>query len=297
MVHSPFAAAFTPGTRFVSDDGSLIEIEHHVVGELAVPTGWLGASDPFTTHFEARDGAFAVRAPVGTFPVELAIARFVNGDRRVACARVCFDRAAPAVRWEMALREGERTPGADEAAGYGVDTGMGSFYDLAVRAEVDEATSEAWLAATDRNQVLSWTSHVAALGGANVVMFSSGWGDGFYTTWWGLDAADRPVELVTDFELLVGPISERIELASPLARGRVHHPLLDQRGLTVRVPLWSRTRATIAGTGTARIELSDGSPVTMTRSGDKRRYRWKAPAPGVRVIVSVMVGVKPLDVA
>ncbi|HEX3760371.1 MAG TPA: DUF4241 domain-containing protein [Kofleriaceae bacterium] len=296
MVHSPFTAAFTPGTRFVGDDGSLIEIETRVVGDLAVPTGRLGVSDPFTTAFEQPGVPLVLRAPVGTFPVELAIARYDSGDRRVACARVCLDRAAPAVRWQMALTEGQPTPDDGEVAGYGVDAGMGSFYDLAASAAVDEATSQAWLDATERNQVDTWTWHVTDLGAANVVMFSTGWGDGFYASWWGFDAADRPVELVTDFELLVGSISERIELALPLPRGRIHHPLLEQHELTLTAPLLSRTRATLAGSGTARIELSDGSPVEMTRHGDARRYHWKSNPPGVRLIVSVMVGVKPLDV-
>jgi hypothetical protein len=58
-------------------------------------------------------------------------------------------------------------------------------------------------------------------------------GSGVYTSSWGFDAADRPVELVTDFELLVGPISERVELALPFSRGRIRHPLLDRHELTV----------------------------------------------------------------
>lgn len=295
MVHSPFAAAFTSGTRFASDEGGIIAIECRTIGELEVPTGRLGASDPFTTSFEEPGVPFAIRAPVGRFPVELAIARYANGDQRVACARVRFDRAK-AVRWQMALIEGQRTPGDGETAGYGVDAGTGSFYDLAARAEVDESTSEAWLAAAERNGVDTWTWHVAALGVANVVMFSSGWGDGFYTSWWGLDDGDRPVELVTDFELLIGPVSEAIELALPLPRGRIHHPLLAQHALTLTAPLLSRTRATLAGSGAARLELSDGSPVKMTRARDERRYHWKASAPGVRLIVRVMVGARPLDV-
>ena len=36
-------------------------------------------------------------------------------------------------------------------------------------------------------------------GQANVAMFSSGWGDGFYASWFGLDEAGRVVALVTDF--------------------------------------------------------------------------------------------------
>jgi len=39
-------------------------------------------------------------------------------------------------------------------------------------------------------------------GGANIVAFMSGPGDGAYPTWIGYDAADRPACFVTDFEFL-----------------------------------------------------------------------------------------------
>jgi len=296
MVHSPFAAAFTPGTRFVDDRGRVIAIETRVIGDLKVPTGRLGAGDPFLTPFATTGVRFALRAPVGTFPVELAIGRYDTGDQLIACARVCFDRATPAVRWQIAAIETERTPDV-EAASYESDTGMGSFYDLAACDRVDDAAVDAWLLATERNEAASLACHVAELGAASVAMFPSANGDGFYTSWWGFDAADRPVELATDFELLIGPVDERIELALPLPRGRIHHALLAQHELTLTAPLLTRTRATIAGRGTERIELSDGSPVEMKllNSGE-RRYRWKRNAPGARLVVRVEVGVKPLDV-
>jgi len=36
----------------------------------------------------------------------------------------------------------------------------------------------------------------------NVVMFSSGYSDGFYASYWGFDADDNVVCLVTDFNVL-----------------------------------------------------------------------------------------------
>jgi hypothetical protein len=230
--------------------------------------------------------------------VEVAIARFENGDLRVACARVRFDPAVPAVKWEMAIFEGQEVPTGDNISGYGVDAGMGCFFDEEALGSVDEATTDGWLAATEKNSVNTWTWHVAEVGQANVVMCSSGWGDGFYGSWWGVDGAGRIVELVTDFEVLIGATSERFELPLPLPRGRMRHPLLEKHEVTMKAPLFSRTTVILGGKGSARVELSDGSPVQMkmTPMGAGRHYTWEPAAPGTRLVISVMVGVKPLDV-
>lgn len=295
-MHSPFHAAFTSGTRFAEDRGGTIEISTRVIGELKVPSGRINVGDPLTTPFDDPGASLARKAPTGVFPVEVAIARFENGDLRVACSRVRFEPSSPATRWEVALFEGQELPGHDKIPGYGVDAGMGCFFDAEARAEVDEATSEAWLQALETNSVDTWTWLVAEVGKANVVMCSSGWGDGFYASWWGFDADGRVVELVTDFEVLIGPVSETFELPLPLSSGRVRHPLLEAHDVTMKVPLLSRTTAVLGGKGSARVELSDGSPVQMTAKGNERHYTWKKASPEARLVVSVLVGVKPLDV-
>ncbi len=292
-VHSPFASAFTPGTRYLKEREGRIEMELRVIGELDVPTGRICVSDPGTTSFEGPHSPLARRAPTGRFPVEVALARFED-QARVACARVRFA-AGPAVTWEHATFEGGGAPGPDEVAGYGVDAGMGCFFDAASNAEVDEATMDAWLAAMEANQASSWTWHEAKVGSTNVVMFSSGWGDGFYASYWGLDAEGNIVELVTDFELLIGPISERFELALPLKRGLVMHPLLDEHDVTMRVPFFSRSSVLLGGKGSARVELSDGSPVTMKRELIGRRYAWEKPKPGAQLVVCVLTKIEPLQ--
>jgi hypothetical protein len=37
----------------------------------------------------------------------------------------------------------------------------------------------------------------------NLILFESGFGDGFYSSRWGLDGAGRPVMLVTDFQIFI----------------------------------------------------------------------------------------------
>jgi hypothetical protein len=294
VAHSPFSAAFTPGARFAQHAADPIVMQVLRAGELRVPTGWLSVADPFTTDFADPYTPFARQAPTGSFPVELALARFER-DARVACARVRFAPPdVPAVRWEMASFADQPALPADEVACYGVDAGTGCFFDVAARGPVDDETAKAWLAAFDLDGQPTWGSHVADVGPANVVMFSSGWGDGFYTSYWGLDAADRVVELVTDFEVLLEPVSERVAIPLPLPRGKLAHPLLAAHKVTLRAPLLSRTTAILGGPGSARVDLSDDSPVTMQHHGDDRHYTWTQADPGVQLVVSILVGIRPL---
>jgi hypothetical protein len=296
MTHSPFAALFTPGTRFAGEDGRPLEISTRVVGELKVPTGRLVASDPLTTDFDLEGGAFSRQAPTGVFPVEVALAHFRPDSPEVVCARVRFGPAdARAVRWEVAVGAGE-APGS--SPGYGVDTGTGCFFDEAACAVVDEATSKTWLAALDKNRQNGWTWHIAEVGRANVIMFTSGGGDGIYTSYWGLDAEERIVELVTDFERLSAPIYEHLELPWPLPPGQAQHPFLQKHNVTLLVKkrLW---RSPILyhwdPQWRSSIQLSDGPPLEkQTQSGDTF-YTWKETPPGTRLVVTVYIGEKPLE--
>ena len=266
------------------------------IGRLAVPSGRLAVGDPLTIDFSEPQAPLQRRTPTGVFPVELAIARFSDpADARVACARVRFmPPDHPVHRWQPAGFDGD--DGDNIEACYGVNAGMGSFFDATVCGSVDEATSDAWLAAA--HGVDTWTWLVAELGPANVVMFSSGWGDGFYRSYWGLDADDRIVELVTDFDVLLETTYERVELPLPLPRGRVAHPTLVAHGVSLTTPLLlSRTAVTIDGRPDVTLVLSDGSPVAAERRGPACRHTWKKPAPGVALIVEVPTGQRPLALA
>lgn len=297
VIHSPFALAFTHGARVKHALDGPIEIETRVLGELRVPSGKLVVSDPFVTSFDEKQKPLARKAPTGVFPVEVAIAHFDSGDQRVACARVRFRSSAPAVKWTVARFKGQKVS-ADHYPGYGVDAGTGCFFDQRARAEVDEATSAAWIRACEANYVHTWHWHVADLGRANVVMFSSGLGDGFYSSHWGFDQTGELVELVTDFELLIEPIQERVELPLPLPRRRVSHPLLAEHDVTVRGALLSRNKAVLGGSGDARLELTDPEiKIQMSFKGKKRHYSWSPPAPGSRLVVWIMVGMKPVEAA
>lgn len=293
MRHSPFAAAFTPGTRFVMGT-ELVTMSVRVAGPLRVPTGRIVVSDPGITDFAGPHVPLARQAPIGEFPVELALADFAGRDTRVACARVRFA-AGPALRWEPAEFAGQAA-GADGDPAYGVDCGIGCFFDAAARADVDEATMAAWFAGSEQTCVGTASWHVAPLGDANLVMFSSGWGDGLYTSYWGLDARGDVVELVTDFDLLYEPVTDRLELPLPLPRGKLEHPWLAAHRISVRRPLLARRGAFIGGRHDLRIELSDQGPLERRQmTGDECLYKWRRNSPGLRLVITVPAGARPLE--
>lgn len=200
--------AFQDGVAFKNHlgSGSLRIVE---VGRLVVTSGQIYAGDAL---IKPRGSTFSKPVPVGSYPVLLSIATLDNGDQRVAFARV---ELAPgrSVRWEMATSGGQDTAtlAGDEIFGYPVDSGTGSFMDLDVARRLETMSSSEAAAFNERvvDEFLSHavnTWHLADVTvdtstGANLVGFASGWGDGFYASYWGYDAHDDVVCLVTDFGL------------------------------------------------------------------------------------------------
>jgi hypothetical protein len=169
--------------------------------------------------------------PKGEHRVEVAIAK-LGKDQRVALGCVRFTKAQP-VKWEMATAKGQSlkklAPG--EFYGYGVDAGTGCFIDTkAYDALEEEETGEAIFAGLEKTRVYTWAWANVKLGAANVVAFSSGYGDGFYGSYWGFDAKGALVALVTDFGLMTEPIEETFVF--PHA-GPFTHPKLESAGVVV----------------------------------------------------------------
>ena len=209
----------TPGPRLASAlagetpsdwPEGVLRVQHRELGVLAVPTGRLVACDPLVDIMPA----FTRRAPAGRFPVQLLIAHLEGPDERVAAAVLRFSEAVPD-RWEAAFTPGQdpSTLGPDEFFGYGVDSGTGGFLDAAAAEAIDQLASdeEAFvelittlqerLAAADR---ATWSWVLLDLDGdgtAELAVFSSGWGDGAYASYWGW-SGDELACLATDFRVL-----------------------------------------------------------------------------------------------
>lgn len=174
------------------------------VGDLSLPTGKLVACDPFVCP---ETLPFSRSFPQGTFPVLLSIAED-GGDQRVAFATIRFNNNEP-VQWQMLtvgdqdlsiLKEGE-------FFGYGVDAGTGCFMDSAAallldkQMREDENTFAAIDAEMEKTYRHTWSWANMNIGDGNLVAFSSGFGDGVYGSYAGLDADGEICVVVTDFDV------------------------------------------------------------------------------------------------
>jgi len=204
------------------------------LGELVVTSGSLTACDPW--FCDAKRPFVSPLVAPDRYPVVVAIAQFSNGDQRLALAAVIFQQHLP-VRWENARTTGTGEEGffgpsgeevtratpsfhdaqtaslvADEFLGYPVDTGTGCFLDAetahafaSVLDAHDPGVDDPLITALKAHRVFtwSWTNYcVNEETGANIVAFSSGWGDGVYPSFFGYGEGEQLVCLLTDFEVL-----------------------------------------------------------------------------------------------
>ena len=209
MEHTDFALAFQDGATISDAQGALATMRVLALGDLVAPTGRIIACDPLTA---LEPTAFAQHVAPGSYPVFASVAALVNGDQRVACVMLRL-REATVTRWEMARMEGQESVTLDEGEffGYAVDAGVGCFMDaraavaLDARYESDESYDEALINAMEASRANGWEHANVTLdnaSGVNLIMVESGWGDGVYASYWGYDAHDAPVCVVTDFSVL-----------------------------------------------------------------------------------------------
>ncbi|BAY11280.1 DUF4241 domain-containing protein [Calothrix sp. NIES-2098] len=183
------------------------------VGELVLTSGKLVACDPLTL---ADSEPFTANFAPGRYPVILSIAHIQkNNSRRVAYAMLCLSEQTP-VAWEMATHPTEDLSSLqeDEFFGYGVDSGTGCFMDADTAQIMDDSiysknTYQESLfyklnCELEKNYSPTWDwadMCVDNSNQANVIAFSSGWGDGIYPTYFGFNIENKIVKVITDFHL------------------------------------------------------------------------------------------------
>ncbi len=194
-----------------------VQVTRVKIGTLDLPSGRIVSADP-AVQPERRP--FKRRVPVGRYPAHLSIARCADPeDQRVAYASVQFARTRP-VRWELAVTPGERVAtldAPDALFGCCVDAGLACFMDAAtakllVRRGREGLEQDPYFSYFDcvLDEELyrdgashDWTDHRPDPDErGNCLVFSSGLGDGVYASYFGLDAVDVPVCLVTDFRVV-----------------------------------------------------------------------------------------------
>lgn len=173
------------------------------LGGIEVASGMLVATDGLLL-----DGPpLAARVEPGRYPVQIVLARFTNGDERVALLQMKLAER-PAVRWIAAEPEGAEPPEQDEVTGFDVESGIAGLIDAgalaAWRAELgaDPAALQSLERVLRENRRPVWTWARVRAAGAAGVLVTAGLGEGTYAAWWGLDAAGAQVSLVLDFDLL-----------------------------------------------------------------------------------------------
>ncbi|MCQ4085661.1 DUF4241 domain-containing protein [Saccharibacillus sp. JS10] len=178
---------------------------------LKVISGKIVACDPLTSTLEA----FEYTIQPGTYPV---YAWHSEQAGAIAGAELRLSDNKP-VRWELAVRPGQdaSTLKEDELFGYPVDAGIGSFADQeaissmeALDQKLQEELGDEYISMYDDLVADILDEHDGVWGnltsdeetGVNVVMFTSGFGDGFYASYWGIDENDEVVSLLTDFQVV-----------------------------------------------------------------------------------------------
>jgi len=188
--------AIMPGNRVMA---------RRAVGVLDLPSGRLIACDPALVEEPLFDAALSP----GQYPVILSIAN-IKGDKRVVCAMLQVLAETPTT-WKPALRAGDKP---DSRPGYGVDSATGCFMDAQTAAIWHPDAPGFYERVTEQledghSETCCWgnVNFDTAQGQVNAVLFSSGYGDGFYRSYWGYSAGGDIACLVTDFGLLEGTIA------------------------------------------------------------------------------------------
>lgn len=221
------------------DSRQQVTISIHEIGDLILTSGRIIARDPLREP--ELDSYFSQTVKPGRYPIILSVANFYpRKEVRIAAAMIRISEK-PAVRWEMAVVNNQHPQlNQGEIYGYGVDTGTGCFMDYDAERILDALASpnlaeyeetmkvsqsravdlitdalsrynqefcDRLNAEMDKNQfedspVASWANlRVSDETEANVIAFSTGFGDGGYTSYWGYDATNNLTSLVTDFDL------------------------------------------------------------------------------------------------
>lgn len=199
----------------------LIEIH---IGDVNLPTGRIIAADPFFTEEQLP---FSRTVIPDKYPVYIYVSQMDDVHHRIAYARIKF-RPEEATRHILALTEDITQEEINELSeeeffGFAVESGLACFMDAETNESLisrmdevqekdeeanyyDEVLAEEFREYSGKNQFSrelgDWNDHHPdAESDNNVIMFASGWGDGYYPAYWGLNEAGDTVELTIDFLL------------------------------------------------------------------------------------------------
>jgi hypothetical protein len=205
-VFAPYAAlegegadvvALLRGAGGTSRGGLAFTGQAEYAGALGAPTGEIVVCDPMTNLLLEP---LPMRVAPGTYPAYVSLARFEDGDLRIAAAAVVLSSEPPA-RLERSYA-------------FAVDSGSACFVDRALATALEASEERSQAAAEAIGEALG-KGRVAVLGlrtkkrrpsdpDPSIIALQAGFGDGTYVTWIARDAGGAPVAVIAGFGVLAG---------------------------------------------------------------------------------------------
>lgn len=194
-----FEAAFDSSTK-VSMSNTIVGFYKYDLGKIKIESGKIVACDPIVM----KDATpFTHIFPKGEFPVHLAMAKIYDYER-VAFSRIVFS-DKPIAKWEFALLAGQKPISLNDSSAYcyGVDAGTGLFIDSLSKALFDKKSQSEWqhvfVTKASKNGDKGF---IHEFEGHNLATFTTGLGDGCYSTYIGFDKEGKVCQLLTDFGII-----------------------------------------------------------------------------------------------
>lgn len=181
----------------------------HEVGQVSLPDGRLGVGDVFLADGGGRPQVL----PVGEHTCVVGMGTIAEDHQRVV-AGLLLTGTEPIVRWSEGRtdeeRDGELEVG--DFYGFGIDSGVAAFFAPGESDMIEDLGDEAVTEMYDKFESNGFNgAMMETVSGQQVAVFSTGWGDGHYPTWFG-HAADGSVSVVmADFFVFEDPYPDEDE--------------------------------------------------------------------------------------
>lgn len=189
-----FEVAFETGASATQGEYTS-QLSNSLLGHIQIPTGKIVVQDPISQ--EAL--AFSHKFPKGTFPIEIGHVDQGYGAR-TGFVRIRFSNSK-IVKWEFARLPGQKALPIDGEMFYcfSVDAGTAFIADSSAHKALSNKGDLAWtklLLGIDDGPKLHEVDEF------NLASFDTGYGDGCYATYIGLDKDENICQLLCDFGML-----------------------------------------------------------------------------------------------
>ncbi|GAC1369105.1 MAG: DUF4241 domain-containing protein [Aquirhabdus sp.] len=200
-----------------------IELSVLELGLLNLTTGKIIVCDPLV--FLEHTSPMIKEVTPGQYPVKISVAKHTEMGERYALAKLEITKQET-VKWELAITQDVENKinelKGDAYFGFPVDAGLGCFCDLQAQEAYSKFMNEFYGSnpnaniyddyfaeqfkknaknQNDVNDIGDWLNYSVPESKNNIIMFHSGFGDGYYPVYWGYDANNNLTSLMIDFQV------------------------------------------------------------------------------------------------